>query len=117
MTNKDVLQLYEGLNELAANENIKLTVQASYYLAYNKNILEPFYKAAIDTRNTLLDKYGVKSNNGWTVPKEQLDAFSEAWDQCLSIEVPLSLRGIKLNDISGQVNLDLMRKILPFIEE
>ena len=115
MTNKEIFHLYEGLCELAENKDIQLTVQASYYLAYDKNALEPFYKAIIDTRNAFLDKYGTKTDAGWTVPKEQVDNFTNAWEECLAIEVPLNLKGIELKDIGGQVNLDLMSKLLPLI--
>ena len=120
MTNKEIFHLYEGLCELAENKDIQLTVQASYYLAYDKNALLELLLiglAIIDTRNAFLDKYGAKTDTGWTVPKEHVDNFTDAWEECLAIEVPLNLKGIELKDIGGQVNLDLMSKLLPLIKE
>ena len=117
MTNKEIFNLYEGLTQLGESKEVKLKIQASYCLAYDKNVLEPLYQAIIEVRNQLLREYGTTIDGGWTVPKEKVGEFKAKWDEFMEIENDVILKGIRLQDMDGQVNLELMRMILPLVQE
>ena len=117
MTNKEIFNLYEGLSELSQDDNIKFSFQIGYCLAYNKNILEPFYNAITETQEKIIKKYGTKIEEGWTVPKENLDEFQKEWSEFMSIENEILPKKVKLKDIDTKIGLKLIDKLLPIIEE
>lgn len=116
MTNKDIYDLYEGLVEISQDKQLKFSIQTSYFLAYNKKTLEPFYQAIIETRNNLFEQYGSQTEDGWKIPNINVDTFQKEWSDFMRIQNQIDLRSIKLNEITGQINIDLMGKLLPIIK-
>ena len=119
MTNKEIFNLYEGLYELSQDKDLKFGVKISYIFAKNKNILEPFYNAIVDTRQKLLNKYGEPQDNGdWHVSKEKMDIFMNEWNAFMEIENFVNLDKVKIEDLEGEkIGIELMEKLLPIIEQ
>lgn len=118
MTNKEIFNLYEGLYELSQDRDLKFGVKISYIFAKNKNILEPFYNAIIDTRQKLLNKYGEAQENGdWHVSKEKMDIFMSEWDSFMKIDNFVIIDKIDIEELEGEkIGIDLMEKLLPIIK-
>lgn len=118
MKNKDIYDLYEGLAAVGQNNELKFDARTSFYLARNKNLLEPYYNAIIETRTKILDKYGkVQEDGNWFVPKDKIEEFTREWDAFMSIENIVNLQKIKIEDFQTQINIEIMEKLLPIIEE
>ena len=117
MKNKDIYSLYEALVEISQDKELKFDIKASYYLACNKNVLEPFYNAIVETRNKVLNKYSQQAEEGWMVPKEHVEEFYGEWIPFMETENLIALKKIKLEDIKSEINVDMMSRLLPIIEE
>lgn len=116
MKNKDIFNLYEALEEISQDKDLKFTIQTTYNLAYNLHILEPFYKAILDTRTTVLNKYGKDSECGKFIPKEQLTDFQKEWNSFMEIDVDVVLKQIKLNTLGDTISMNLLTRLFPIIE-
>ena len=119
MKNKEIFNLYGGLCEIGSDPNVKFNTVTTYYLAYDKKMLEPAYEIIVEMRNNVLKKYGKVSpeDGGWTVPKEHIEEFKKEWQEFMEIDTPMTLKGIVLKDIEGRITIDTMLKLLPIIEE
>lgn len=118
MINKDVFDLYEGLDEITRNKEIKFSAKTSYCLAFNKKILEPYYQTILDIRGKLFEKYGEVTNEGWKVPNENIPAFSKEWQEFTEVDNSINIKQINIQDISdAKIDVDLMIKLLPIIIE
>lgn len=120
MKNKEVYDLYEGLYEISQNQDLKFNIKLCYSFAKNKNILEPFYNAIIETRQRFLSKYGTPQENGdgWTVAKDRMDDFLKEWNDFMNIDNFVVLQHIKLEELEDEekLGIDLMEKLLPIID-
>jgi hypothetical protein len=65
-------------------------------LAYDKNILEPLYKAIMETREKLFLKYSEPRDNQIFIPNEKVKDFTIEWDSFMSIDNTVSLKSISL---------------------
>ena len=119
MKNKEIFNLYEGLHEISQDKELKFGVRISYTLAKDKNILQPYYDAIIDTRQKILEKYGEPQDNGdWHINKEKMDVFMSEWKAFMEIENYIGLDGVKIEDLDGEkIGIELIEKILPIIEQ
>lgn len=118
MTNREIFNLYEGLCEIGIDKNLKFEIRISYIFAKAKHILEPYYKAILETRTKLLDKYGKTADNGdWIVPKENVADFTKEWDTFMGIENVIVLERIKIEDLANErLGVELTEKLLPIID-
>jgi hypothetical protein len=118
MKNKDIYDLYEGLTIIGQDKELKFDAKTSFYLARNKNLIEPYYNAIVETRRKLLDKYGEPEEGGnWFVPKEKVEEFTREWDSFMNIENIVNLQKISVEDFKSQINIKIMGKLLSIIEE
>lgn len=118
MKNKDIYDLYDGLYEISQDKELKLNARTSFYLARNKNLLEPYYNAIVETRTKILEKYGeIKKDGSWFVPKSRIEEFTREWNAFMDIENIVNLQKIKVEDFQTQINIEIMGKLLPIIEE
>ena len=118
MKNKEIFNLYEGLYEISQDKELKFGVRISYIFAKNKNILQPYYDAIIDTRQKILEKYGEPQDNGdWRVNKEKMNIFMSEWNAFMEIENFVNLEKIRIEDLNGEkIGVELMEKLLSIIE-
>lgn len=119
MTNKEIFDLYEGLCEIGMDKDLKFEIRVSYIFAKAKHILEPYYKAILETRTKLLDKYGKAADNGdWIVSKENVADFTREWDTFMGIENVIVLEKIKIEDLKEEkLGIELMEKLLNLIDK
>ena len=119
MKNKEIFNLYEGLYEISQDKELKFGVRISYIFAKNKNILQPYYDAIIDTRQKILEKYGEPQDNGdWRVCKEKMNIFMSEWNAFMEIENFVNLEKVRIEDLNDEkIGIELMEKLLSIIEQ
>ena len=118
MKNQEIYDLYEGLATIAQDSELKFEARISFYLAKNKNLLEPYYNAIIETRTKVLKKYGEPTEDGnWFVHKDKMKDFTKEWEDFMNIEDIIDLQKINIEDLKTQINIEVMRKLLPIIKD
>ncbi len=100
------------------DKDLKFEIRVSYIFAKAKHALEPYYKAILEIRTKLLNKYGKTAENGdWIVPKENVEDFTKEWNAFMGIENVIVLEKIKIEDLKEEkLGIELMEKFLPIIE-
>lgn len=119
MKNKDIYDLYEGLYEISQDKELKFEIKISYIFAKNKNILQPYYNAIIETRQKILEKYGEpQEDDSWHVNKEKMNIFMSEWNAFMDIDNYINLEKIKIKELEGEkIGIELVEKLLPIIEK
>ena len=119
MKNKDIYDLYEGLYEISQDKELKFGIKVSYIFAKDKNMLQPYYDAIIETRQKILEKYGeLQDNDNWHVNKEKMNIFMSEWNAFMGIENFINLEKVKIEDLEGEkISIELLEKLLPIIEQ
>lgn len=119
MKNSEIYDLYEGLVLLGRDKDLKFNAKISFYLAKNKNILEPLYNAIVDTRFQVLEKYGERQENGdYKVSVENMEEFTKEWDSFMNIDNIVTLNNINIDDFKDEkINIDLVEKLMPILKE
>lgn len=114
ITNKQVIQIYEGLAELYSL-NADLNIITNFYLARNKVILEPIYWAICATKQQLLKKY---SDTNGTIEAGKMPALTTELENLMSVENDIDLDLIPLVDLAHtKIGISLIEKLLPIIKE
>ena len=116
MKNREILSLYEGINEIKAEE---FEVKVSFAFAKNIIILEPYYKAIKQAQKTLWIKYGEANGEGdLVVPKDKIEELEKENGSLMKIENNLEVEKITLKDIEkNRLSIDNLLKIMPMINE
>ena len=116
MKNREILSLYEGINEIKTEE---FDVKVSFAFAKNVIILEPYYKAIKQSQRSLWIKYGEPNNEGdLVVPKDKVDDLEKENNSLMRIDNNIEIEKIKLKDIEkNKLSVDNLLKIMPMIEE
>lgn len=116
MTNKEIYNVYEGLCEISQDKTLKFNVKVSYIFAKTKNLLEPYYKAIVETRSAILKQYGEVTAEGWHIPKDKIELFNTEWDSFMATENFFNAEKVLLKDLeTTQISVELMEKLLPLI--
>ena len=85
MTNKDILKVYNGIQELI-DSKVPLNIKTGYLLAKNKRLLEPFAEAIEEQQLKLYKKYGHEEDNGIKVENKNVPALQRELKELFDIE-------------------------------
>lgn len=117
MTNKEIIDLYEGLAELY-DVKVNLNIKTKYLLAKIKVQIEPLYKAIMVTRQDLIKKYGTEENESLIIKNTVLPQFSIELDELMNIESDINVPRINLDELNDQrIGINLIEKLLPIIND
>lgn len=118
MTNREIIQVYNGINKLY-DSDIKLDVKLSYTLAKNKRLLQPLMEVIENEQYKILKKYGNLSEDGSiTVPKEKTNELNEDLVQLQQLENKVEITKIKLDDFNDEViDFKIISDLMPIIIE
>ena len=121
MTNGEILKLYNTLEYLNSDTNLKFSIKVGYAFAKNLEILKPEVKIISNLRQQIIKDFGIPGDNGdIIIPKAKLDEFNEKLNELMGIEnnteiflLPIEAFNeftdkLSLKDISG---LSIMIKI------
>lgn len=119
MTNTEIYTLYESLVQLSQNKNLKVPAKVGYLFLKNKNLLEPYYKALMEARYGIIEKYAEKTENGQLqVPADKLDIANAELNELLAMEEQnINLSKIKVDSLPDEIGLDLLDNLMLILEE
>ena len=86
MRNGDVIKLYETLDRISANKELKFNVKVGYILAKNKEKLRQEAIIIYNERRKIILEYGNTQGNDIIVPKDKIDEVNSKLDDLFDIE-------------------------------
>lgn len=120
MKNGEVLELYETLQRISQNKELKFNVKLGYAMAKNKEKLRQEATIIYNLRRDIIMEHGKVEGKDIVVPNEYVDEVNKKVNDLMEIEndveiilVPIdAFEDLELNmeDIEG-----LMRMVQPFI--
>ena len=120
MKNGEVLELYETLQRISQNKDLKFNVKLGYAMAKNKEKLRQEATIIYNLRRDIIMEHGRVEGKDIVVPNEYIDEVNKKVNDLMEIEndveiilVPIdAFDELELNmeDIEG-----LMRMVEPFI--
>lgn len=117
MTNREIVQLYEGIVEIY-QLGLELDIKTNYTLARIKVQIEPYYKAIMMTRQDLFKQYDNSEDNSGIFNNENMKKLSEEFEKLMGIEVELILPQVELVKLnSPKMRIDLVERLLPIIKD
>lgn len=117
--NDDVLLLYETLQRLVEDKELKLNITVGYIMAKNKAILEPIANLIYDTRRNIILEYGTTDGEEVQIPKDKIDELNEKVIELMNIENDLDLIQVPIkmleeNKLNFEDIIGLTYMIQPF---
>lgn len=110
MTNGEVLKLYEALEHISSNQDLKFNIRIGYALAKNREILRSEAKVILELRQKVFLKYGEPNDKGEIiVPKAKVDALSKELDELMGIENNVKIVYLPIDafdDVEDKLSLD-----------
>lgn len=116
MKNKDIITLYEGINNL---KDVEFGVKVGYVFAKNLIQLEPYYIAIKQQQKRLWEKYGSYNEEGnLFVPKERIDELEKENNVLMEIETIVDISTISIEELEKyNISLDKLVKVYGMIKE
>lgn len=112
MTNKQVIDLYNGLCKLE-EKKVQLPIVVGYGLAKDKTLLEEEVKLIYNFQHKILLKYGNYNNEkDIIVPKEKVDEANKELEELLNMENGIELVQIPITAFKDlQFTLEEMKTL------
>lgn len=119
MTNIEIYTLYESLVQLSQNKELKIPAKVGYLFLKNKNLLEPYYKALMEARYSIIEKYAETTEDGQLqVPADKLDIANAELNELLAMEEQdINLSKIKVDNLPDGIDLTLLNNLMLILEE
>lgn len=123
VTVKEIVNGIETINELMTEA---LPSRAAYQVAKMAKAMSDEYKIFEDMRLKLIKKYGKKDEQGelvidernqYTVPKENMEAFTKEFNELTASKVELLVNPINLDSLYCDLTPAQMVSLMPFIVE
>ena len=122
MKNGEVLELYETLQRISQNNDLKLSVALGYMMAKNKEKLRQEATIIYGLRRDIIMEHGRVEGKDIIVPNEYIDEVNRKVNDLMEIEndveitkVPVDLfENIELNmeDIEGLSNMLFLKPVI-----
>lgn len=121
MKNKEIMVVFEGLQNARNDTSIKFSARTTFAIVKNMKMLESIVDALIESKNQLLQKLGVpdESNPGsYFIPEENREILTKELETLDSIENEIKFQKIKWEDIKNlNLSIQAMEALYPMIEE
>ena len=118
--NNQIYNLYESLYFIITNKkNNEIPVVDGFNICKNERILEPYYTALIEMRQTILQKYGTINSDGQIIlPSELIEQVNIELNELLSIDNEIQLQPIPLESLRNlYLPLEIIQGLMPIISE
>ena len=117
MTNEEILRLYDTLERLGSNHELKFNVCIGYLFAKNKASIRPDVQLIKQERQKILCEYGTIQDNGdIIIPKEYIEETQKKLKQLMEIEVEIPINQIPIDEFEGiNLNLEDIEGLKPLI--
>lgn len=115
MLNKDILILFQGLQELSVEI---FPAKIAFVIARNLKVLTPIVEDIEIARFSIGRKYGVSAEAGYYIPEDKQEAANKELQDLGNIEVDVPIIKIKISDIENiSLSAATAAAIIPMIEE
>lgn len=107
MKNIDIIETYEGLNELIQDSSIKFPAKISFTIIHNLKILGSIVQEIEEAKMTIIKNYSEKGED-YKIPVDKVAVANKELADLANVEVEVPLMKIKMQDIE---NLNISLKI------
>ena len=119
MKNGEVLELYETLQRISQNKDLRFNVKLGYIMAKNKEKLRQEAILIYDMRRKIIMEHGQIDGEDIIVPKEYVDETNQKINELMDIENDVEIIQVSTGAFGEQeLNLEdmegLMNMIIPF---
>ena len=117
MKNGEVLTLYETLEKISRNKELKFNVKLGYIMARNKEKLRQEALIIYEQRRQILMEYGTFDKNGdIIVPKDSLIDTNKKINELLEIENKVEIDCLPIDVFEEQeMNMEDIEGLMPML--
>ena len=117
MKNGEVLTLYETLEKISRNKELKFNVRLGYIMARNKEKLRQEALIIYEQRRQILMEYGTFDKNGdIIVPKDSLADTNKKINELLEIENKVEIDLLPIDAFEEQeMNMEDIEGLMPML--
>lgn len=117
MKNGEVLNLYETLERLSKNYELKFNVRVGYIMARNKEKLRQEAIIIYDQRRKIIMEHGtLDKDNNIIVDKQYIDETNQKINELMEIENPIKIDLVPPDEFeNNMMNLTDIEGLIPMI--
>lgn len=119
--NRDIITMYQGLSQLASNEEMRLPARVSFAVVRNLNVLIPIIKDIDMARQSIAETYGtldVDNPTQYHIPENNRDTVNQELDAIMETEVDVPLVKIKMTEIEDlNISIAMAEALMFMVEE
>ena len=101
MLNKDILEMYAGLESLMEDTEKKFPAKVSFAVLRNYKVLTPIMQDIMAAREAVAIKYGNLKGENYYIPPDKREIANKELLDIAEIDVEVSLIKIKMSDIEN----------------
>ena len=119
--NRDIITMYQGLQQLASNEGMRLPARVSFAVVRNLKILIPIIEDIDMARQSIAETYGtldVDNPTQYRIPENNRDTVNQELDAIMETEVDVPLVKIKMTEIEDlNISIAMAEALMFMVEE
>ncbi len=117
MTNKGIVELYNGLTELKENKEMRFPARTTYAIVVNLKAIEHIVEAIVETKEAVLQRFGTEEQdnpgNYYIPPENRKDMIAEM-EKIDMIENKVTFQYIQWEDIENlELSVSEMEALYP----
>lgn len=118
MKNGDLLKLYETLNRITSNSELRFSVKIGYLLVKNKASIREDAQLLYNERQKIMLRYGDLQENGdIIIPREKVNEATNALDELMNVDVNVNITEIDINDFHCELSAEDIEGLMPMLVE
>lgn len=119
--NRDIIIMYQGLSQLASNDEMRLPARVSFAVARNLKMLIPIIEDIDMARQSIAETYGtldVDNPTQYRIPENNRDTVNQELDAIMETEVEVPLVKIKMTEIEDlNISIAMAEALMFMVEE
>lgn len=119
--NRDIIIMYQGLSQLASNDEMRLPARVSFAVARNIKMLIPIIEDIDMARQSIAETYGtldVDNPTQYRIPENNRDTVNQELDAIMETEVDVPLVKIKMTEIEDlNISIAMAEALMFMVEE
>ena len=112
MKNGEVLKLFNALENISSNPNLKFNFTVGYALAKNRELLRTEAEIIYSLRKKIFNEFGKVGENGdLVIPKENIDQVNSKINELMEVENSVQILSIPITafeESEEKINLEDM---------
>lgn len=120
MTNGEVYELYQALDRISKDKDLKFKVKTGYAIAKNKETLRTEASLIYNMRRDIIMEYGQLDENGSgdiIIPRDKIDEVNQKINDLMSIESNLSIIKLSADAFDdNELNIEDLEGLMPMLD-